>query len=750
VTPSVVVAAAYAEVLAAWSKSRWFTLNVTVGDRLPVHPDVASVVGDFTSLVLLEVDFREAVGFGERVRGLQRQLWRDLEHRAFGGVRVLRELARLYGVGRAVMPVVFTSVVGRRFGGVGGVVPGLGRVVSMVSQTPQVLLDHQIYERADGLVVSWDAVEEAFPAGLLDEAFAAYEGLLRRLADDPAAWDEPRLINGPDASDAETYARHQPARVARVAPTERVHTSPATPVERILVDIWANLLGLDDVSTTDNLFELGADSLLALRAVADADARGLKIDLREVFAHPTVREQAARARAVAGGTEQAAVSGETALTPSQHWFLSQDLPERHHWNDASFLLSLQRPLDPDVLRRSLRQILAHHDALRLRFRADGGTWTGDIAAPDPDAELPFSVHDFAGLTGPQQKRAVTEVSDALQRSLNLADGPLIRVAYFDLGQRPHCLLLLAHWLVVDHYSSRVLLEDLLACYRQYAAGAQAATLPGRTTPFPVWAAALAERARGAELLEQLPYWTDPARRQLSPLYLDNPSGANTLESLETITLRLDHDVTEAVLRGVPRAFGTDIATVLCTALVRSLPVATTGERRVLVDLERHGRDLELPGLDISRTVGRFSTIAPVMLELDHRADVTEALSAIGRQLAEVPEQGYGYGLLRYLSEHADQLRRMPPAQVGLNYVGQVDELFLRSDLLSVPRMSYGEQRSRVGTRFRPLDVLGYVVGRRLSFTIGYSTNLHTQATAERFAADFRAELEGLARRAAQH
>ncbi|SCE99441.1 non-ribosomal peptide synthase domain TIGR01720/amino acid adenylation domain-containing protein [Micromonospora viridifaciens] len=749
VTPSVLVAAAYAEVLAAWSKSRWFTVNVTVGDRLPVHPDVSRVVGDFTSLVLLEVDFRESRGFVERVRGLQRQLWRDLEHRAFGGVRVLRELARVHGVGRAVMPVVFTSVVGREFGGEGGELPGLGRVVSMVSQTPQVLLDHQIYERADGLVVSWDAVEERFPAGLLDAAFGEYERLLHRLADDPNCWTLPRLIEADDEHDA-TLSAHQgqerQALPARIAPAERVHTPPATPTERILADIWANLLGLEDVSTTDNLFELGADSLLALRAVADADGRGLKIDLREVFAHPTVRGQANRARAVASETGPAAVAGPSALTPSQLWFLQQDLPERHHWNDASFLLSLRRPLDLDLLRRSLRQILDHHDALRLRFTSSTGTWAGTIAAPEPAADLPFSVHNFATLTGPQQKKAVTEVSDALQRSLDLADGPLIRVAYFDLGQRPHCLLLLAHWLVVDHFSSRVLLEDLLACYRQYGTGAAAATLPGRTTPFPVWAAALAERARSPELVGQLPYWTDPVRRELSPLHLDG-AGPNTLESLQTITLRLEHDVTEAVLRSVPRAFGTNIAAVLCTALVRSLPLPAAGERRVLIDLERHGRDLGLPGLDISRTVGRFSTIAPIMLELDHRADVAESLATIGRQLAAVPDQGHGYGLLRYLSEHGEQLRQMPPAQAGLNYVGQVDELFLRSDLLSVPRMSYGAQRSSTGTRFRSLDVLGYVMGRRLSFTIGYSTNLHSPATAESFAADFRSELERLVERA---
>ena len=766
VTPSVVIAALYAEVLAGWAHSRQFTLNITVGDRMPVHPDVTKVIGDFTSVVLLEVDFREATGFADRVRALQRQLWQDLEHRAFGGVRVLRELARLHGAGRAAMPVVFTSVVGREFGDTDGVLPGFGRMVGAVSQTPQVYLDHQIYERTDGLVVSWDAVDAIFPPGLLDAAFDEYHRVLEWLADDPHCWGMDRLVKVPESHrpqaplvDALGTPVRPGALPALRAP--RVHTEPATPTERTLADIWAHLLGVETLSTTDNLFELGADSLLALRAVTDTDRAGLRLELRDMFANPTVQTQAVRAdELVASGAgavverSEAQVTGASALTPVQHWFLGQDLPERQHWNDASFLLSLQRPMDLDILTRSMRQILEHHDALRMRFTTDvAGAWQGSIAPAGPDDELPFTVYDFSGISsGPQQKKAVTQVADELQRSLDLADGPLIRLAYFNLGHRPHCLLVLAHWLVVDHFSSRVLLEDLLSAYRQYSEGVIRAELPPKTTPFPTWAAAVGEKARSAELSAQVPYWTSSERRNLTPLRCDGPAPErNSLETLESITVRLDHEVTEAVLRSVPRAFGTEIATVLCTALLRSVPVdGTDGSRRMIVDLERHGRDLPLSGLDVSRTVGRFSLITPVLLEVGDGMDIAEALTAVGRQLVDVPDRGAGYGMLRYVSDHAADLAAMPTAQAGMNYVGQVDELFVRSDLLSVPRMSYGEQRSRVGTRFRPLDVLGYVVGRRLSFTIGYSTNLHTPATAQEFADAFRTELETLATQAAKH
>ncbi|MEU1014056.1 condensation domain-containing protein, partial [Streptomyces sp. NPDC005890] len=183
VTPSVLLCAAYAEALALWAKEPRFTLNVTIGDRLPLHPHVERLIGDFTNLVLLEVDTAGEPSFGARAQAVQRQLFQDLEHRAFGGIRVIRELARAHGSAHASMPVVFTSVLGHEMpGGADGVLPGLGRLLDGVSQTPQVHLDCQVLEVAGELLVSWDAVEALFPQGVLDGAFAAFVSLVEELA----------------------------------------------------------------------------------------------------------------------------------------------------------------------------------------------------------------------------------------------------------------------------------------------------------------------------------------------------------------------------------------------------------------------------------------------------------------------------------------------------------------------------------------------------------------------------------------
>ena len=199
-TPSALLCAAYAEVLAGWSRSPRFSLNLLFFNRRPVHPDVARVLGNFSATTLLEVDVDHTADIAARARRLSQQLWRDLDHADFSGVQVLRELNRRRAEpSRAAMPVVFASTIG--FGsrdqdqalGLAQHLIGLGesgREVHTSIRTPQVWLDHQLIEQGGQLVANWDFVEELFPPGLIGDMFAAYQGLVERLADDRSAWTE--------------------------------------------------------------------------------------------------------------------------------------------------------------------------------------------------------------------------------------------------------------------------------------------------------------------------------------------------------------------------------------------------------------------------------------------------------------------------------------------------------------------------------------------------------------------------------
>ncbi len=188
-TPSGILLACYAEILSLWSKTPRFTINMTIFNRLPVHAQVNDIIGDFTSLIMLVVDNTENRIFIERAQQIQQQFWRDVEHRHFSGVRVLRELSRMRKSGTISMPVVFTSnIVYGDLEEIASEAPEINDIVYTVTQTPQVWLDHQITEQGNALKLDWDAVDELFPEGVLDDMFYTYHLLLNRIASSDDAW----------------------------------------------------------------------------------------------------------------------------------------------------------------------------------------------------------------------------------------------------------------------------------------------------------------------------------------------------------------------------------------------------------------------------------------------------------------------------------------------------------------------------------------------------------------------------------
>lgn len=203
-TPTAVLLTAFTDTVGTWSESHHFTVSVTQFERLPLHPQVAEVVGDFSSFLLLEVDAAGSATFADRARATQRQMWADMEHAYVNGVEVLRELARVQGAASASMPVVFTSVLNQSAaeGGLIDSLSSIGDIVTGVTQTSQVWLDCQVMAHYGELRLFWDSVDELFPPGLLDDAFAAYCGVLERLAEGDAAWAQPPLALLPDAQRA--------------------------------------------------------------------------------------------------------------------------------------------------------------------------------------------------------------------------------------------------------------------------------------------------------------------------------------------------------------------------------------------------------------------------------------------------------------------------------------------------------------------------------------------------------------------
>lgn len=520
---------------------------------------------------------------------------------------------------------------------------------------------------------------------------------------------------------------------AHSRPDEKVYAPPRNPVEEALAQIWSGVLNVDRISVNDNFFELGGDSILIIQIVARANRAGIRLSPRQMFQHQTIAELAAVAgTATVATAQQEAVTGRVLLTPVQARFFEVTRHEPHHYNQA-VLLEVHGKADAPRFAKAIEKLLLHHDALRLRFVDGHDGWQANIVAPDHDA--PFEVVDFSTLDEAEQSRAVETNAARLHASLNLQDGPLMRVALFDRGpQRSSYLLIVIHHLAVDGVSWQILLEDLQSLYQQLS-------LPAKTTSFKHWAELVSDHARSAILRNELPYWLAIGDHLPTRLQSDKAGGSNTVAEARTVSVSLNADDTRAVLQEVPVAYSTHINEVLLTALVRAF-APWTGSKSLLIDLEGHGREEIFEGVDLSRTVGWFTTIFPVVLNSSDAESIIEDLRSMKEQLRLIPNCGLGFGMLRYGSV-GSELEKLPQAEVRFNYLGQVDRVLAESSMFSVAPQSSGPTQSAGAQRQYLLNIIAMVSGGELRLDWTYSTSIHHKETVERLAQSFVEELRDL-------
>ncbi|WP_240988358.1 condensation domain-containing protein, partial [Cupriavidus taiwanensis] len=398
--------------------------------------------------------------------------------------------------------------------------------------------------------------------------------------------------------------------------------APEGDAETALAAIWSEVLNLPRVGRADNFFELGGDSILSLQIVARARAAGWMLTPRQLFERQTLAELAAVAAPVAQDSidSNTAPAGAVPLLPIQAGFFETPMDRRHHWNQSVLLDCREAPGLP-ALAAALADLVAHHDALRLRFVQRDGAWQQAYADSEACPDLLWVRHAAS-----EAERLAH--CDAAQRSLDLAEGPLLRAVALQCGERWQ-LLLVIHHLVVDGVSWRVLVEDLRDAYQQRRQGEQA-VLPARTASYQRWSQAL--RANAATREAELAHWQALAPIDAS-LPCDDPDGAMSIAERDAVTLTLPAELTQALLQRAPAAYRTRVNDLLLTALARAL-AGWSGRARVLIDLESHGRVAGVDDtLDLSRTVGWFTTLFPVAL--DGSGALDGAIKAVKEQLRAV-------------------------------------------------------------------------------------------------------------------
>ncbi|HKG14774.1 MAG TPA: amino acid adenylation domain-containing protein, partial [Pyrinomonadaceae bacterium] len=562
-------------------------------------------------------------------------------------------------------------------------------------------------------------LKESLPAYMLPSAFVFLDALPLT----PGGKVDRRGLPAPEQSGAE------PA---------RNFAAPRTELEQTLARIWADALKLKRVGLHDNFFELGGDSILIIQIVARARRACVNLSASQMFQYPTVAELAAAAGAsTPAAFDEGPAAGEAPLTPIQRWFFEQEFDTADHWN-MSLLLEADAPVEAGPLERALSILLARHDSLRLRFVREGA---GRRQFITERSETSFSLRrvDLSGAAEGERAAAVEAVAAEMQAQLSLAEGPLLRAALFEYGEaRAPRLLLVAHHLAVDGVSWSILLEDLTSVYARLRRG-EGVELSSDTTSFKSWAERMDEHARSPAARQGAEYWTRLATKEFKSLPVDHPCDAAPREdSTRVVSVALSAEETRALLVDAPHAYHTQINDLLLTALAAAF-ARWTGEGALLVDLEGHGREELFADVNLSRTVGWFTNVFPVLLQLEEPFTPGGALKSIKEQLRAVPGHGINYGVLRY-AEGAHDLKaalgsvRQP--QVSFNYLGRIDRMLESASGWKLISEGVGGTRGGRNRRTHLLEVNAGVYEGELRLDWSYSRDTHDRATVERLASGY--------------
>lgn len=466
------------------------------------------------------------------------------------------------------------------------------------------------------------------------------------------------------------------------APVKR---PPRTHEEKVLCSLLTEILGIPEIGLGDNFFNLGGDSILSIQLVSRMRRAGLVITSRDVFQQQTVEALAEVVRPLNQQVSAArnAGTGILPLTPIMHWLCERGGPIQRF--SQSMLLRVPGGLDRRHLIGALQALLDHHDALRLRLE-NGGRTLEIRPAGSLQAETCFHRCSVEGLTDDARNALMLEQARAAEMRLSPEAGSTVQAVWFDNGvKNAGRLLLTIHHLAVDAVSWQILMPDLTAAWQSLTAGRSPVLAPCGTS-FRQWSEWLALEARNPDRLGEMEFWKFRlSHAEVTFFEKAFDPQRDTLATARHLTVTLSTDITASLLNHAPAALGVRINEILLAALV--LAVAKWRQARgqeqgsaLLLDLEGHGREEIFSDVDLSRTAGWFTTLFPVCLEFEGLKlneawgggdGLAQTIKAVRQQLRAVPDNGLGYGLLRYLNpETAPALAALSRPEILFNYLGR--------------------------------------------------------------------------------
>jgi amino acid adenylation domain-containing protein/non-ribosomal peptide synthase protein (TIGR01720 family) len=500
----------------------------------------------------------------------------------------------------------------------------------------------------------------------------------------------------------------------------RVISRPKNRMEKLLTEVWSEVLGIKEIGINENFLSIGGDSIKIIQILSKLNQKGYKLNIQDFFDSPKISELALKIKLKENDVIQQQISGEVKLTPIQKWFFSNEYLFKNHFNQAVMLFSNNR-FSIDAIKQVFTKIQEHHDMLRATYM-NGENIIQSISV---DKKLSLEIIDIKD--DANEDNTLKIKVNEIQQSINIESGPLLKLALFNMSKGDH-LLIVIHHLVVDGISWRIIFEDISTLFRQYEEG-KSLQLPSKTGSFQEWADKLHEYAISDELLNEIPYWRVVNDHHIPLIPVDNKNEHGILQDIKKENFQLSKEQTQTLLKRQNTGISnTEVNDLLLAALSLTMKNEFNLEN-IVVALEGHGRENLIEDLDITRTIGWFTALYPQMLKSNSSLNLKEYLTNIKQQLRKTPKKGSGYGILKYLTPEymVDKSLFNITSNISFNYLGQFDTDITRLQY-SIDNKSIGSTVNTEGKQDFDISVSVIIYKEQLQITFHYNSKRFNEIT----------------------
>ena len=493
-----------------------------------------------------------------------------------------------------------------------------------------------------------------------------------------------------------------------------------TSEEKELVKAMKEILEIENISMNDNYYQIGGDSIKAIQISSKLKNVGLNISVKDILALDSIKEIASTIEEINSLKLicQEKSEGTLERTPIIEWFFNQDFKNQNLYNQYA-LFEYKGALDINTVKVTVDKLIEHHDGLRINYdRRTNKLYYNNENLKNSSS---FRYIDISNYSNENQQKKIKELIDEANNSFDIEKSLLFKVTMIHLGAGKNSLLFTAHHLIVDGVSWRVILNDFMTILKQ---SNDKVNIPMKTNSFKEWSEALYEYSK-KDFNEEKQYWQSILDKDIN-YPIDFNEGEDVVKTSNAITRELDESTLNDLTKKVNEIYNIDLNEILIISLVLTVN-KLTNEDKVKIELERHGREMVNDYIDVSRTVGWFTSMYPAYFNVDY-TEIDNNIKSLKEQLRNIPNKGFNYSVLKFIKK---ELVDKGNKYIRFNYLGDFDNI-LNKEELNLSNINFGLNSDKGNSLTALIDIDAMVVNGRLRISATYSRNRFKDETIQKF------------------